>query len=165
MPSIISDMVFSVSNGKKLKIDEKPIKSMLSYVQDMDEKDEAGGVILGRVIKESNNVVIDVNTEPMEGDIRSRTRFKRGKKRHQKIINEIWKKSEGTCNYLGEWHTHPEKNPSPSSVDIKSWTRILKKDVFSTKYLYFIIVGTESIGVWEGNRENLKIKKLNNVKR
>jgi len=158
-------MVFSISNGKKLKIDENPIESMLSYVQDTNVKDEAGGVILGRFIKESNNIVIDVNTEPMEGDIRTRTRFKRGEKRHQKIINEIWKESEGTCNYLGEWHTHPEENPSPSTTDIKSWTKILKNDVFSSKYLYFIIIGIESIGIWEGNSENLKIKKLKNGKK
>jgi integrative and conjugative element protein (TIGR02256 family) len=160
MQNKIVDMVFSISNDRKLKIDGKPIENMLSYAQDTIEKDEAGGVILGRFIKDSNNIVIDVNTEPMKGDIRTRTRFKRGKKRHQEIIDKIWEESEGTCNYIGEWHTHPEENPSPSSTDIKSWTKILRNDYFSSKYLYFIIVGTKSIGIWEGNSENLKIKKL-----
>jgi len=153
-------MVFLLSNGKRLKIDEKPLESMLNYVQDTIEKHEAGGVILGRFIKESDNIVIDLNTVPMKGDIRTRTRFKRGKKKHQKIIDKIWEESEGTCNYIGEWHTHPEKDPSPSTTDIKSWIKILKNDVFLSKYLYFIIVGTESIGIWEGNSENLRIKKL-----
>ena len=165
MQNKISDMVFCISNDRKLKIDKKPIENMLSYAQDTIEKDEAGGVILGRFIKGSNNIVIDVNTEPMKGDIRTRTRFKRGKKKHQKIINEIWEESEGTCNYIGEWHTHPEENPSPSTTDIKSWTKILRNDIFSSKYLYFIIIGTKSIGIWEGNSENLNIKKLKNGKK
>ena len=159
----ISNMVFSISNNNKLKIDEKPIESMLSYVQDSIEKNEAGGVILARFIKDSNNIVIDMNTIPMKGDIRTRTRFKRGKKRHQKIIDEIWKETEGTCNYIGEWHTHPEENPSPSKTDINSWKKILKNDVYSSEYLYFIIVGTKSIGVWEGNARTLEIKKSINL--
>lgn len=160
MQNKIDDMVFSISNNRKLKIDGKPIENMLSYAQDSTEKYEAGGVILGRFIKDSNNIIIDVNTEPMKGDIRTRTRFKRGKKRHQEIIDKIWEESEGTCNYIGEWHTHPEENPSPSTTDIKSWIKILRNDYFSSKYLYFIIIGTKSIGVWEGNSKNLKIKKL-----
>lgn len=160
MQNKLDDMVFSISNNRKLKIDRKPIENMLSYAQDTTEKHEAGGVILGRFIKDSNNIIIDVNTEPMKGDIRTRTRFKRGKKRHQEIIDKIWEESEGTCNYIGEWHTHPEENPSPSTTDLKSWTKILRNDYFSSKYLYFIIIGTKSIGIWEGNSKNLKIKKL-----
>jgi len=160
MQNKISDMVFCISNDGKLKIDKKPIENMLCYAQDTIEKYEAGGVILGRFIKDSNNIVIDVITEPMKEDIRTRTRFKRGKKKHQKRIDEIWEESEGTCNYIGEWHTHPEDHPSPSTTDIKSWNKILRNDVFLSKYLYFIIVGTKSIEIWEGNSENLKIKKL-----
>lgn len=156
----IDNMVFSISKSRKLKIDKIPMENMLSYAQDSIDKKEAGGVVLGRFIKDSNDIVIDINTFPMKGDIRTRTRFKRGKRNHQKIIDEIWKESEGTCNYLGEWHTHPEENPTPSTTDMNSWKKILKNDVYTSKHLYFIIIGTKSIGVWEGSSKTLEIKKI-----
>ena len=53
-------------------------------------------------------------------------------------------------NYLGEWHTHPEDVPSPSSHDRRDWLRTLDTAQFEQSFLFFIIVGRTSIGVWEG---------------
>ena len=96
----------------------------------------------------------------MIGDKRTRTQFIRGEKMHQRIITSAWKKSNKTSNYLGEWHTHPEKYPSPSSQDFKNWKEILSTRTFSSLYLYFLIVGIKEINIWEGNRRTLKIKQL-----
>ncbi len=152
--------LFKLSNYGLLKISNKPLVDMLKHRQLSDSDFEGGGVILGRFIKDSKNIVIDIVTLPTMKDIRERYRFKRDQVSHQSIIDEIWKDSEGTCNYLGEWHTHPEKYPEPSSADIKSWKKILKEGVFYSRCLYFIVIGTRSIGVWEGDRRTLKIKKL-----
>jgi len=153
-------MIVKLQNRGLFKIGEVPLARMLSYNQDSREKKEAGGVLLGRFILNSKNIVVDRVTVPMIGDLRERYKFIRGEKMHQRVIQSAWEKSGGTCNYLGEWHTHPEKYPSPSDQDIQNWRRILRTGVFSSLCLYFVIVGTRESYIWEGNRKTLKIKKL-----
>lgn len=154
------ELTFQLSNGGVIKITEAVVKDITSYIQ-KDKKDtEAGGILMGRFIKNSKNIIIDKITEPMRGDLRTRYTFKRASPAHQKILDQEWEKSKGTCNYLGEWHTHPEEKPEPSGVDKRDWKRKLKTDEFSSRYLYFIILGIEEIAIWEGDRRTLDIIKL-----
>jgi len=153
-------MNLKMTNKGILKISEAPLLRMEEYKQDSRGKDEAGGVLLGRFIKKSKNIVVDRVTVPMIGDRRSRFEFIRNEKVHQRIITSAWNKSGGTINYLGEWHTHPERVPSPSEKDLENWKNILRQGIFSSLYLYFVIVGTKEIRIWEGNRRSEKIKRL-----
>lgn len=157
-------MIFTLSNKGRLKIDSRPLKKMHSYRQDAPEKLEAGGVLLGRFIIDSKDKIIDRVTVPMTGDTRARMQFIREEKRHQKIISSVWKKSKVTCNYLGEWHTHPEKYPTPSRQDLKNWKEILSTRIFSSLNLYFVIIGSKETRVWEGNRRTKKFKRLKRQK-
>lgn len=150
---------YKLSNGGFIEIDRTALGIMLGYRQKRKNDSEAGGVLLGRFILESKNIVIDEVTKPFSSDIRERARFKRGPQ-HQKMIDEKWLLSKGKCNYLGEWHTHPEEYPDPSGKDKSEWKRILKGDTFSSRYLYFVIIGTRDFGLWEGDRRTLKIKEL-----
>lgn len=164
---VIEDVIYELSNGGRLKLSAEVLMQMLKYIQDERKKPEGGGVILGRFIADTNDIVIDLVTEPMRGDKRSRTRFKRGVKNHQAIIDKYWYISNGTINYLGEWHTHPEPVPNPSFIDVRSWKKMLSHDRFDSQCLYYIIIGTAEIGVWEGDRDALKfrqLKELNRVK-
>lgn len=43
-------------------------------------------------------------------------------------------------DYLGEWHTHPEDSPSPSTIDTDGWQRICSK---RKTPMLFVIVGTQ----------------------
>ncbi|MCP4181194.1 MAG: hypothetical protein GY756_25810 [bacterium] len=153
-------MIINRSNKGKIKISKKPLFRINSFRQDTKDKTEGGGVLLGRFIINSKNIVIDKITIPMIGDKRSRYQYIRGEKMHQRVITNTWIKSNGTCNYIGEWHTHPENYPTPSGQDIKNWKEILSTRTFSSQYLYFIIIGIKEIGVWEGSKRKLKIKRL-----
>jgi integrative and conjugative element protein (TIGR02256 family) len=153
--------VFRLHNRGRIKISNNAIEIMASYVQDDNLKEEAGGVLLGRFIAFSKDIVIDEVTEPILEDHKSRHSFIRNKK-HQETVERLWRKSNGTVNYLGEWHTHPEAYPSPSNKDLKSWKEKLKSATFSSRYLYFIIYGTKAYGIWEGDRRTLKINRINN---
>jgi len=161
---IIEDIIYELPNGGRLKLSSEALEQMSKYIQDERKKTEGGGVILGRFIIETNDIVIDFVTEPMPGDKRSRTRFKRGVKNHQAIIDKYWYISNGTINYLGEWHTHPEPIPNPSFIDVKSWKKMLSYDKFDSQCLYYIIIGTNEIGVWEGDRKALKFIQLKKIK-
>lgn len=153
-------LLYELSNGGYLKIDKEALQLIGTYKQADKEDLEAGGIIMGRFIKNSKNIVIDKITEPAKEDKRTRYSFKRRSVQHQIILEDEWVKSHGTCNYLGEWHTHPENDPSPSVVDLKDWKRKLKVDIFSSRYLYFIIAGIAELRIWEGDRRTLEIKKL-----
>jgi integrative and conjugative element protein (TIGR02256 family) len=153
-------MILTISNSGILKIDAIPLGRMIAYKQDSKEKLEAGGVLLGRFILKSKNIIVDRITIPMIGDVRGRYQFIRGDKNHQRIITNIWNKTGGTCNYLGEWHTHPEQIPIPSNKDIENWKEILNTRIYSSRTLYFVIVGITEVRVWEGNRRTGKIINL-----
>lgn len=156
-------MIFEMINGGKIKLTGVAIETIHQYKQVEKKSPESGGVLLGRFIKGSKNIVVDKLTTPLKGDKQTRYSFKRFSPLHQEIITAEWHKSKGTCNYLGEWHTHPEDFPTPSGVDTRDWKRKLKKDVFSSRYLYFIIAGIKRIDIWEGDRRTLEIIKLKNI--
>ena len=106
-------------------------------------------MLLGRHLRDGSAIIVDMVTMPMVGDRRSRTRFYRAQRRHQAAIDAAWAESDGTCTYLGEWHTHPEPAPTPSHIDWADWHR-RPQDDRSTQPLYFIIAGITATSAWEG---------------
>ncbi len=144
---------FRRENGSVFIIGTSAMTAMLGFRQQTRRATEAGGVLLGRHLLQAAHVVVDEVTIPMVGDRRWRTGFWRERPAHQGVIDERWVESRGTCQYLGEWHTHPEAVPHPSSVDRCDWLRRLAQDTYETISLFFIIVGTAKLCVWEGTRE------------
>jgi integrative and conjugative element protein (TIGR02256 family) len=61
--------------------------------------------------------VVDSITTPQPTDVRTRFTFDRNGE-HQRLINESWECSAGTCSFVGDWHTHAELYPAPSSVPV-----------------------------------------------
>lgn len=121
---------------------------------------EAGGVLLGRFIQGTNDIIVDDATAPGHDDAASRFTFRRSRRRTQGIIEQVWRESRGTCNYLGEWHTHPEDNPSPSTIDLANWQRIVDTARYEQENLLFVIVGLRHICVWEVSKSSKKVIQL-----
>ena len=148
MPEIAEPfLVFRRPNGGRVKVTASVLKLILSYAQHSRTATEAGGVLLGHYIQNSDDVVVDAVTEPMPGDRRTRCSFYRAKARHQAAMEAAWQASGGTCTYLGEWHTHPEADPTPSSTDTKGWRCRLREDQYEDE-LFFLIVGTTTVRMW-----------------
>lgn len=155
--------IFENKHEHKFEMSIAVLDRMIQFIQHVPEKHEAGGVMLGRFIVGSDDVVVDKITVPMIGDKRSRFRFFRSRNPHQTVIGQEWEASGGTCNYLGEWHTHPEPNPEPSFVDLAGWKKKLAFDQFDSGCLYFVIVGTERVNAWQGYRKSLRIEALKRI--
>lgn len=158
-----SERCFRRSNGGILKFDGQAIAAMAAFIQNEPTKPEAGGVLLGRYISGTENVVVDRVTTPMLGDRRTRFSFFRKAKRHQAVIDLAWVGSDNSCNYLGGWHTHPEASPNPSGIDLRDWKRALKRETFDAESLFFAILGLAELHAWEGIRETKLISKLQPV--
>lgn len=153
-------VVLTTSSGIRVKLDGVVVARLATYRQTRPRQHEAGGVLLGRHLLDSGDIVVDDISEPMPGDTRSRFGFRRQQKSHQIRVDNAWLASRGTCVYLGEWHTHPEPDPTPSSTDLADWRRHLQVDVFDGDCLYFLIVGTRALRVWEGARSTLLLRPL-----
>jgi integrative and conjugative element protein (TIGR02256 family) len=153
-------LTFSYGQTFRFQIGSIALQTMTYFIQDDEAKPESGGVMLGRYLKNCDDVVVDDITTPRKGDRQSRYRYFRAQKRHQKIIDEYWKASGGTGNYLGEWHTHPEATPLPSALDISNWRSKLRRDIYDHDSLYFVIVGQVQTGVWRGDKQTLVIEPL-----
>lgn len=106
-------------------------------------------MLLGRLIEGTEDVVVDEVTVPSPRDKRRRFFFFREKDTAQKHVVNAWNLSKQTRNYLGEWHSHPQDEPSPSGPDIINWRRVVKESQFEQRFLLFLIVGRDCIGAWE----------------
>jgi len=155
-------LTFARSGGGRFQIGPAPLRIMRDYLQNSYRKTEAGGVLIGRHIADSRDIIVDDVTVPMRGDRRERFLFLRAQTPHQRVIDRAWRESGGTFVYLGEWHTHPEPAPTPSKVDRNNWRRKLKEDRFD-RFVFFVIMGTREVRVWEGHERGTSLLPLSNA--
>ncbi|MBI4455145.1 MAG: Mov34/MPN/PAD-1 family protein [Acidobacteria bacterium] len=142
-------MRFQRPDGGCLEFSEDVVTTLERYRQNAAGATESGGVLLGRLVLDSADIVVDEITEPTVSDRRSRFFFFRSKERTQKRVTKAWCEFNGTRNYLGEWHTHPEDDPRPSPHDLANWKRIARLAKYEQNFLFFAIVGRLQIRVWE----------------
>ena len=152
--------IFQVSESQVFEISHTAWVTIQRFQQHNCHSPEPGGVLLGRHLLDESAIIVDHVTTPLPGDRSTRTTFYRSQKRHQEVLDRAWRESNGTCTYLGEWHTHPEPAPRPSAVDWNGWLKRLATDQF-TEPLFFVIVGTHHTCVWIGTR-NKRITLLHN---
>lgn len=152
-------LIFRALDGQRVKLSAEANQIFEAHIQ-RGTRREAGGVLLGRWLRGSGDVVVDLATSPMSGDRRGRFSFYRDDRAHQRLIDDAHHQTKGTCGYLGEWHTHPEPDPVPSSVDRRDWSRRLERDVVDVSALFFLIVGTERFRVWRGVRRTGLIESI-----
>lgn len=146
----IQPMVFERVRAGRLKISAEARSSMQRFLQQRPEAPESGGVLIGRWLLESADVIVDEITMPGPKDYGSRFHFHRDKFHHQQVVDEAWHMSDHTATWLGEWHTHPQPHPVPSCIDRLGWGFRLVRDQAGGEALFFVIAGTSTIGVWEG---------------
>lgn len=102
---------------------------------------EVGGILLGRISFDRKTIFID-SAEVVKSKKLYSLAYERNGKKAQKMINNIWKATEGEINYLGEWHTHPDIAPIPSFRDRKTIIDLTKeKDSSYFPFSILLIMG------------------------
>lgn len=144
-------LVYRVTPRQRLIVVEHALKQMQAFAQHRCRDSEAGGVLLGRHLLDSHDVVVDEVSTPQNGDRRSRFGFYRSSM-HEQVARQRWMGENSTSAYLGLWHTHPEPDPTPSGVDQRDWQQAVAGDTYDGDRLFFPIVGTHCIRVWTLNR-------------
>jgi integrative and conjugative element protein (TIGR02256 family) len=146
-----------------IKISFEVLKKMFHYVQNDNNKPEAGGILIGHDLEDNNFSITDISI-PSVYDKSSRFNFTRSKKNAQQILNKFFKESNGKKIYLGEWHTHPEDYPTPSLLDNKSILERMQKDVLNSEIIFMIIVGRKNFYISFVKMDGIKNEKSINFK-
>ena len=128
-------VIFSVSVLKKFH----------QYRQLLPHDNEAGGILLG--YRRGGHFDIRFISEPQSSDCREPCFFERTSPIHQEFALKKWEENQAKIFYLGEWHTHPQSHPIPSSLDMVEWKKIKKYIQYP---LLFVIVGTMDLWVGKG---------------
>lgn len=147
--------IYKINEKSILNIEDQAYEKLLSY---RSQDKENGGVLLGCVFSDYSQIFITDISVPSRHDKRGKYFFIRNKNNAQRIINANWHASNGSVNYLGEWHTHPEIFPTPSATDKKLIYDCLHKNKNVFDGLFLIIVGTTGhlyIGYQNKNMEEL----------
>lgn len=126
--------------GYEVHFINKVLSIFAKFKQKEPKQKEAGGILFGQV--KDKKIYITRVTLPNAFDSSSRTSFKRDRKVLQVLIDYEFQNSEGKNNYLGEWHTHPEKCPSPSATDLTMINDQLKKNELNYPFVLQYIQGT-----------------------
>ena len=152
-------MIYEIDSCTKLWFSDEAQNKLEDHRQLAPTDLEAGGILLGRRFVENRDVIVDEVSLPQANDRRRRHSIYRSYD-HSKIALAKWKESEHTKIYLGLWHTHVERVPSPSRVDISDWENAMIRDKYEGSEMFFLIVGTEETACWCGklSRWNIKLR-------
>lgn len=137
----------SAARSPEVIISQKAHNLMLRHRQ-LDSDTESGGILIGHYYPNAHTLHICVASRPCNQDRRGRYFFHRDAAHATKVARRYWAQSGGALHYLGEWHTHPEPNPSPSFVDRLSMRGLLKNSTVVSSGLVLVIVGQG--GTWAG---------------
>lgn len=123
-------------SGAMLLIEPRVLERLAPFRQMATSAPEAGGILMG--YRRGPHTHVTEATLPTARDVQRRFGFFRHATHHQRVALRRWKESSETMDYVGEWHTHPDDDPSPSGVDLKHWREIAQA---SSKPMVFLIVG------------------------
>lgn len=114
-------------------------KALLHFAQHQQRKwrdVEAGGQLFARLTP--FEVFIEEATGPRLSDRRARMSYLPDRLAERAEIRE--KFSEG-LHYVGDWHTHPEKNANPSSIDKATIADCTQKSSHGLQGFFLAVVG------------------------
>jgi integrative and conjugative element protein (TIGR02256 family) len=132
------------SGARLVMLAPSVLERMEHFSHPPENATEAGGILIGRY-RDPHIEVIECSV-PMPEDGRARFLFDRRDPGHQSFAMERWRDSGRTETFVGEWHTHPERLPTPSSTDVRTWHEVARKNPAGASL--FVIRGHE--GWWAG---------------
>jgi integrative and conjugative element protein (TIGR02256 family) len=145
-----------VINKTSIYISDSVIELIKSFKQFGSTDNESGGILLGQ-IRDKGIYILRAST-PNKFDKASRFSFECNKDAAQVIINFEFQNSNKKTIYIGEWHTHPEKIPSPSGIDKSMIKEQFRRNTLNEPFLILVIQGLGDlyIALWDGKKLHVK---------
>lgn len=128
-------------DGITLRIAQSVMNEISSLIASRGLNTESGGILLGTQASDAQRFEITMASMPSVLDVSRRYSFLRRMSPANKLIANSWDNSTGTVNYLGEWHTHNEPNPTPSATDRSLMLQVVKDGSCLLDRAFMLIVG------------------------
>ena len=125
--------------GPAIVITDSALLTMHKYRQLNLKAREAGGQLFANFY--GIDTIIVEATPPNILDKRSRYGFQPNRMKQRLEIYDRYLKG---MHFVGDWHTHPEKYPSPSGKDIKDMAECFRQSIHNLRHFVMVIIGTES---------------------
>jgi integrative and conjugative element protein (TIGR02256 family) len=124
-------------------------KEAIEKIKHLSQKSngvETGGVLIGTVAKIEEGLVLIIchATLPGKRAIQMPAYFDRDKGYCGNLVKEYHSASEGDLNYVGEWHSHPTRDITPSWLDDTSLFRVAYDKGYAIKNPISIIQSSEN---------------------
>jgi integrative and conjugative element protein (TIGR02256 family) len=100
---------------------------------------ETGGILLGHRVNETT-LEITRATPPGPRAKHGPFSFRRDTPFLQRYLDDLYDRSEGQEDYVGEWHVHPALDAPPSRTDRRSLWRIARQRNYATENPVLVIV-------------------------
>ncbi|MCR9193822.1 MAG: Mov34/MPN/PAD-1 family protein [Hyphomonas sp.] len=123
--------------SKRLIFDARALETLYSERQLNPSQPESGGQLFGAFTGDAVHII--TVTTPSRDDVRSRFRFSRLQATEQAEIDQAF---TAGLHYLGDWHSHPEFKPTPSSIDVVSAKKLFRTSKSELRNFLMVIVGT-----------------------
>jgi integrative and conjugative element protein (TIGR02256 family) len=124
-------------SGQVLVLPDEAQSHFADMRQDSWRKAEAGGQLFAHITPAE--ITVTKVTGPRPSDKRGRYYFEPDRRAEQREIGAMHKRD---LHYVGDWHTHPERVPSPSERDIRSIDECARKSGHGLRAFVLILVGT-----------------------
>lgn len=124
-------------SGQLLIFSTDVLKLFLDFQQNRCWMTEAGGQLFASF--SANGVKVQVATKPRRADWRTRFGFQPSRAQDQKDIEFYFRLG---LHYVGDWHTHPERFPKKSALDVKSMRECFRESTHQLNALILVVVGT-----------------------
>jgi integrative and conjugative element protein (TIGR02256 family) len=124
-------------NAGTLIVADEAFAVMLRFRQTRPRDREAGGQLFARF--DGPNVHIVKATPPTLLDWRSRYGFRPNRQLQRRQIAKFYARG---LHFVGDWHTHPESHPTPSTEDIASTQDCFRRSKHDLAAILMVVLGT-----------------------
>lgn len=144
-----------------VEITREALSTLTCSRQDRWYKKEDGGQLFGEFKDGICRVVLVTGAH--KSAIRGRCSFCLPFKVEQQEIDTKFSKE---LHYLGDWHTHPQELPIPSSQDKTVIRKIFKDSEHDLLCMFLLVLGTSHFpeGIWFGCVSDSGVQRLSLVK-
>ena len=143
MCKIDSSLVFEVlDSGQGLEFTPTVLSQFMAHRQLKSNACEGGGVLSATI--EPHVVRIEKISLPTARDNRTRLSYQMCPARKTQFVEDSFNLG---LHYVGEWHTHPESDPSPSHLDLEAMSEAFRNSTHQLNYFVMVIVGNSVSGL------------------
>ena len=133
-------IAFRIGNAEqRLVLTPTVLNYIAKHQQRETNSSEAGGQLFARF--KGEQIRVERATGPRTDDRRSRYGYIPDRRGEQEEIDGMHSRGR---HFIGDWHTHPEAIPTPSSSDIRSIRRVVTQSKHHLNGFVLLIAGTDT---------------------